>query len=134
MSPQMEDTTILYDEIIYDTINNNINNLINNFNTNMFVDNTIQDPIQDHTIIQDPYLLYNTNYINPYFNPLIIPTYINEAYINAPDINAPDINAPDINPIEIIPNIDYTTINYIYDIRLTNIQYNNIIEFLNAFN
>jgi hypothetical protein len=108
MSPQMEDTTILYDEIIYDTINNNINNLINHFNNNMFVDNTIQDPIQD------PYLLYNTNYINPYFNPLIIPTYINEE--------------------EIIPNIDYTTINYIYDIHLTNIQYNNIIEFLNAVN
>jgi len=124
MSPQMEDT-ILYDEIIYDTINNNINNLINNFNNNMFIDNTIQDP----TIIQDPYLLYNTNYINPYFNPLIIPTYINEAYTNAPDINEAYINE-----VDIIPNIDYTTINYIYDIRLTNIQYNNIIEFLNAFN
>jgi len=91
----------------------------------MFIDNTIQDP----TIIQDPYLLYNTNYINPYFNPLIIPTYINEAYTNAPDINEAYINE-----VDIIPNIDYTTINYIYDIRLTNIQYNNIIEFLNAFN
>ena len=118
MSPQpeemdydMDNTIILYENlIINDNIYDNINNLIYNLNNIINIQDNVEDqdnieePIEEPATIQQltPYLLYNTNY--RHFN-------INN-----------NINT----------NLDFNTIHTNYDIRLTDIQYNNIIEFLNA--
>ena len=115
-----DDTTIIYNPNIYGYIYDNINNIIiNMYDTTIPIYNTIQEPniIQEPNMIQEPnniqelrpYLLYNT--MASRFN--IIPNSNSIFYIN--------------------PNIDYTTIDYTYDIVLTDIQYNTVMEFLNSF-
>jgi len=66
------------------------------------------------------YFLYNMNYTNPY-----IATITNDAIIPNPIMNDAIIN----EYTEINPHI----FNNIYDIVITDIQYNNIIQFLNSF-